>query len=230
MCAIAAILALPGCGKQTEDKVHESTARATSSNNLKMIAIAMHSYADSQGLLPPQDGVMIGAPANSPPLLSWRVHILPYMEQLALYKQFKLDEPWDSEHNKKLIPQMPKTYMSARAPAETEKTYYKVFVGGGALFSHPNLYHIGNIPDGSSNTIMLIECGDPVIWTKPEDIEYDPKKPLPNLKLAGDSKILVGMADGYVRIIDITQISEKTMRNAIGANNSEPLGSDWPNN
>ncbi len=52
---------------------------------------------------------------NGKPLLSWRVQILPYIEQQPLYNEFHLDEPWDSEHNKKLLGKMPKTYASSPA-------------------------------------------------------------------------------------------------------------------
>src|SRR5205814_5360868 len=83
------------------------------------------------------------------------------------------------------------------------------------------------IPDGSSNTIMIVEGGDPVIWTKPDDIEYDPKKPLPNLGLPGTDVISVVMGDGSVHSINLKTISEKTIRNAMTADDGEPLGADW---
>ena len=80
---------------------------------------------------PPPDRV---TGPNGKPGLSWRVHILPYIEQDALYKQFKLDEPWDSEHNKKLIEKMPKVYVSPLAVAPPGETYYQVFTGKDAIF------------------------------------------------------------------------------------------------
>jgi len=82
--------------------------RGQSNNNLKQIAIAFHQYHDTYKSLPLH---AIYSKDGKTPLLSWRVAILPFIEQDALYKQFKLDEPWDSEHNKKLIPLMPRIYM-----------------------------------------------------------------------------------------------------------------------
>ena len=90
----------------------------------------MHNYESAYGKLPPAAIV----DRKGKKLLSWRVMILPYIEQDNLYRQFKLDEPWDSEHNKKLIPLMPKVYADPRGPAEPGKTYYKVFVGKDAGF------------------------------------------------------------------------------------------------
>src|SRR5438045_1511259 len=76
--------------------------RLTSSNNLKQIALAFHSFHDTYGGMP---AAAICDKAGKP-LLSWRVAILPWIEEGALYKQFKLDEPWDSKHNKALLKKM----------------------------------------------------------------------------------------------------------------------------
>src|SRR5262249_21670890 len=80
-------------------KVKTAAARMQSSNNLKQFGLAMHTYLDQHGTFPPaaiydKDGKA---------LLSWRVLLLPYIEADPLYKKFKLDEPWDSAHNKKLL-------------------------------------------------------------------------------------------------------------------------------
>jgi hypothetical protein len=154
--------------------------------------------------------------------------LLPYLEQEQLHRLFKLDEPWDSPHNRALVSQMPKVYESPNADAGPGMTYYKVFVGGGAVFDNPQRFRIETISDGSSNTILAIEGGEPVTWTKPDDIRYDPKGPLPNLRMpGGSSRVIVCMADGAVRTIDLDKVSEKTLRNAITAADGFPLGSDW---
>jgi hypothetical protein len=207
-------------------KVREAAARASDSNNLKQIGLAFHSYSDTIGRLPETEwGFKPGDPKFKGGL-SWRVAILPYIEQDALYRQFKLDEPWDSEHNKKLIPLMPKTYLSPLMPTEPGKTYYKTFVGGGAMFGRPNRYTVGNVPDGSSNTIMVAEGGDPVIWTKPEDFEYDPKKPVPRIAAPGKQGFNVLMGDGSVRWVKAT-VREETLRIAIVADDGMVLPPDW---
>src|SRR5262249_51556565 len=99
-------------------KTREAASRMQNQNNLKEMALAMHNYHDVNGKFPPA----AICDKQGKPLLSWRVAILPYVEQDNLYKQFKLDEPWDSEHNKKLIAQMPKVYALPRDPKPGEKT------------------------------------------------------------------------------------------------------------
>src|SRR6516165_4525732 len=81
--------------------------------NLACLEVALRNYESTYGFLPPA----AIADADGSPLLSWRVAILPFIEQDGLYKQIKLDEPWDSEHNKKLIAQMPEIYLARHAPA-----------------------------------------------------------------------------------------------------------------
>src|SRR5690606_19908301 len=92
------------------------------------------------------------------PMLSWRVMILPYIEGNALYEKFKLDEPWDSEHNMKVMKEnpMPRVYMTPGKPANAEDktTHYQVFIGKGAMFDIVKGGRFQQITDGTSNTIM----------------------------------------------------------------------------
>src|SRR5262249_27111371 len=135
-------------------------------------------------------------------LLSWRVQILPFIEQDKLYKGFKLNEPWDSENNKKLIPKMPKIYAPVRVKGKEGETFYQVFAGEKALFGPKQKPRIPNsIPDGTSNTGMVFEAGDPVIWTKPEDLAFDEKKALPKLGGLFDGDCQVVLCDGSVKTI-----------------------------
>src|SRR6266849_1273565 len=92
--------------------------------NLKVIALAFHNYADAtNGQLPrditDKDGKV---------LLSWRVLILPYVEQADLYKKFKLDEPWDSKNNRDLVEKMPEMFSSPRVVVKNKGfTVYQGF-------------------------------------------------------------------------------------------------------
>jgi hypothetical protein len=198
-------------------KVREAAARIQSSNNLKQIVLAMHNHESAFGKLPSA----AVCDKSGKKLLSWRVAILPYIEQENLYKQFHLDEPWDSEHNKTLIEKMPKTYADPRAggAAKPGETYYKVFVGKNAAFQWDKGASLLGMADGSSNTIMVAAGGDPVTWTKPDDFECDPtdtKNPLPDLSKPFD-RLLLAMCDGSVRQIDLSKLkdAEKKLRAAI---------------
>ena len=90
VAAVGTALLLPAVAK-----VRMSAARMQSKNNLKQIALAMHNYEATYGHFPHDI-----TDKNGKPILSWRVAILPFIEQDNLYKQFKLDEPWDSPNNR----------------------------------------------------------------------------------------------------------------------------------
>jgi hypothetical protein len=145
------------------------------------LAFAMLDYESAHGRLPP--AVVYGK--NGEPLYSWRVLIQPYLEQGELYNQFHLDEPWDSPHNIQLLPKMPLSY--AAPPRKMSKlppyhTICHVFVGKGTAFEgRAGLNLKKDFPNGASNTLAIVEAGKPVPWTKPEELEYDPDGPLPDL-------------------------------------------------
>jgi hypothetical protein len=210
-------------------KTRDAAGRAQDQNNMKQMALALHVYGDlNNGRTPPASFGNTFVNGSATGNLSWRVAILPFIDQQALYSQFKLDEPWDSEHNKKLIPLMPKVFASPRYPTEPGKTYYKAIVGPGAGFEGKQAVRFpAGFSDGLSNTIAFVEGGEPVIWTKPDDFVYDPKKPLPNLGMPGVDVVTVAMFDGSVRTVNLKAISEKTLRAAITRNGNEILGNDW---
>ncbi len=179
-------------------KVREASQRISSMNNLKQIALAMANYETTFGAFP---AAAICDKKTGKPLLSWRVAILQYIEEEALYKQFKLDEPWDSEHNLKLAKNMPKVYFHPKAnkPGDN-KTHYRLFFGKGAAFELNKGYSMGAIAnmDGLSNTLMVVEAEDPVVWTNPNELAFDPTKALPKM-LSIDGKFSAAYCDGSVR-------------------------------
>jgi uncharacterized protein (TIGR03067 family) len=175
--------------------------RLRSLNNLKQIGLAMHTYHETYKALPPATLTNVQA-KDRLPLLSWRVALLPYIEHNDLYKAFNLDEPWDSPHNKKLIAQMPSIYATPGGKdVKTGLTHYQVFVGTGTAFEpRPERGHgirFTDITDGTSNTLLVVEAAGAVIWTKPDDLPFDPKQPPPKLGIADDA-INVVFCDGSV--------------------------------
>jgi hypothetical protein len=219
------VLSLGGLMLPAVSKVRDAAARAQTQNNLKQLILAMQNYNDTYNQLP---GAAI-CDKTGKPLLSWRVALLPYIEQQGLYNQFKLDEPWDGPNNIKLLAKMPKVYL---LPGDTEtpadRTHYQVFVGKGAAFELKRGYKIpGDFPDGTSNTILIAEVANAVPWTKPEDVPFDPRQPmLPLMSNHFRAGFHVGMGDGSVRAV-VPQISEATFIAAITRNGRERLGPDW---
>jgi hypothetical protein len=164
----------------------------TAVNNLKQIGLAWHNYESAYGNFPTNQ---LGK--DKKPLLSWRVQILPFIEENELYKQFKMDEPWDSEHNKKLIDKMPKMYAPVRGKADAGMTFYQSFAGKNALLKPGEKVSIVSVTDGTSNTFMVAESAKPVIWTKPDDLLLDGNE-VPALGGMFDGKFHVVCCDGAV--------------------------------
>jgi hypothetical protein len=186
----------------------------------------MINYADSHGgQLPP--ATVYGK--DGKPLYSWRVELLPFLEQLALYNEFKKDEPWDSPHNKRLLSRMPKVFAMPGAPPGETKTHYKVFTGPNTPFADKTGPRLpGDFPDGTSNTILIAEASTPVEWTRPVDIRPGVGPTLKWSLGSKFSKYYVALADGSVRSLKTT-ISTDTLRNAINPKDGQQLGPDWNN-
>lgn len=177
-----------------------ATRRMASTNNLKQIGLAMHNYGAAYKNFPPAYSV----DKNSKPLLSWRVLILPFIECDALYKEFHLDEPWDSPHNKKLLSKMPAVYKSPASKVAGEwKTNYLTVRGEDTMFNGSESATFASARDGLSNTILTVEVADDsaIEWTKPDDFEYDPKNPKEGLFGLWPGGTNVGFGDASVRFI-----------------------------
>ncbi len=187
------------------DQAREAARRSQCVNNLKHIGLAMHNYYSANDTLPPA----FKATKDGKPLLSWRVLVLPWLEQKALYDQFHLDEPWDSPHNKALISQMPAVYAcpsGSKALAAEGKTCYLTPRGDGTMFPGAEGVSFRDVTDGLSNTFMVVEANDSqaVIWTKPDDWEVPPASKPETLFGHHPKGTNVLFGDGAVRFIKET--------------------------
>jgi hypothetical protein len=203
-------------------KVREAAARAQWS--LSQLALAFHYYADVHGTLPP--AVVYGE--DGTPLHSWRVLILPYVEEKGLHDEFRLTEPWDSPHNLRLLERMPRLYAPPWRKDEVppHHTVCHVFVGPGTPFERGKAltFDAAGFPDGTSNTLLFVEAGEPVPWTKPEEIEYAPERPLRLRGLFRDG-FRAAWADGSRRFVPY-DADEAALRAAVTRNGGEPMG-EW---
>lgn len=175
-----------------EKPLTEVERRQRTVENLTKIAEAFTKYLEKNKQLPTRG---IGKPQR--PLLSWRVELLPYLGHEALHQQFKLNEPWNSEHNQKLLPLIPPVYQSP--DRFDDKTNYLVPTGQGTAFFGSNTFK-SHIEDGLESTILLMEVDDSlaVPWTKPSDYratQVDPRRGLGELRKDGFFAI---WADGFV--------------------------------
>jgi Protein of unknown function (DUF1559) len=197
MSATAIALVLPALQAS-----REGARRAQCLKNLKQIGAGFQAYYTAKKTFP-QAAI---TDRLGKPLLSWRVAILPYIGHVALYSKFKRNEPWDSQHNKALLKEMPSTYgCLSRSDAEPYSTNYQVFSGKGAMFEKRQDISLFGVTDEKSSTLLVVEAKQGVPWTKPADLTFDPAVP-PSLYGAGSSHPGVFDAlflDGSVRFIKL---------------------------
>ncbi|QDV27530.1 protein kinase domain-containing protein [Aureliella helgolandensis] len=169
--------------------------------DLKAIGIAFHNFHDVYQKLPGslnfKEGTLGWRPGTVRPPVSWRVVLLPFIEQNELFEQYRFDEPWDSESNLKLLDKMPEVYRSPRAPKDQAagETNYQGFVGEHTALGNADGEPFREFLDGTSNTILLVETASSVPWTKPQDIPFSEVKDIESGKwFAGPINVL--LADG----------------------------------
>lgn len=203
------------------DSANTSLLQTSQVKQLRQIMIAMHNFHDVMGAFPD-----LGSPAEKHVAsgLSWRVHLLPFMEKTELYRQFRLDENWDSDHNKKLITQIPTVYMPKDATVDRGKTLF-VMPRGTKYFARPfptdgddpkrqiRARRFADLLDGSSNTIGVIPVAKSkaVIWTKPEDWEPNTKSPLDGIAEEGRRTVTFALVDGSTKTVNLSDLSGKKL-------------------
>lgn len=204
---------------------HGDGRRSRCKNNLKQIGLALYSYHDEHGTFPPA----YFADASGRPIHSWRVLLLPYVDQQALYNQYKWDEPWDGPNNSRLMAQIPPVFRCpshAGTPGDTTTAYAAVF-GDDCVFRSSGSTRMADITDGTSNTILVGEverAGIP--WMKPEDVDVSKHPTIGDP--AGFSSLHIGgihvlLADGSVRFIS-ENISPATLRGLYTRAGNEQIG------
>jgi prepilin-type processing-associated H-X9-DG protein len=184
----------------------EAPRRSQCKNNLKQIGLALHNYHDVYGSFPPA----YVADATGKPMHSWRVLILPFLDQEPLYREYDLSEPWDGPNNSRLLDRMPPVYScpSRAGPSGSTNTSYVAPFGEHCIFRGSEPVKFSAVLDGLSNTLMVGEsAGANIPWMKPEDVDIAAHPSLGDS--AGFSSDHSGgvhflMGDGAVRFIALT--------------------------
>jgi len=183
-------------------------AAAQSMGKVKNIATALLAYHKDKGKFPPAATLS----KEGKPLLSWRVQILPYLGHNLLYKQFKQNEPWDSEQNKKLIRRIPPSFRETQDDLNKGTSPFQAPVGLATIFppggTGTNSIQIIN---ELSNTIMIVKVPEDKssIWTKPEDWEIDVNLSAKDLLKGFTNAIVFACADGEVKTMPLKDAEVK---------------------
>lgn len=177
--------------------------------HLKGLAVALHSYADTYGCFPPP----YVADENGRPLHSWRVLLLPFIDQQNLYEQYRFDEPWDGPNNRRLHARTIALYnCPSRFPPgeESPLTSYLAVVGPGTMWPETGVVRLEDIPGSPESTLMVVEVeNSDVHWMEPRDLHVRQMAPSINPKSGqGISSphydgegANAAMADGAVQVL-----------------------------
>jgi prepilin-type processing-associated H-X9-DG protein len=207
----------------------QAAQRAQCTNNLRQIGLAMGSYHDMYGTFPPA----YLADADGKPMHSWRVLILPFMEQKPLYDRYNFDEPWDGPNNRQLADLIPLPYQcptDLATPAGTG-TNYTVITGQGTMFEGETASRMSSITDGTSNTIMVVETTAGINWMEPRDLDLNAMSLNVNASPAEISSHHPGgaqavFADGHVSFLS-QSLSAQILRALITRAGDEPVGGNF---
>lgn len=199
----------------------EAARRMSASNNLKQIGLAMHNHHAAFKELPP---VAI-RDDNGKPLLSWRVKILPFIEEQELYEQFHLNEPWDSPHNIKLLDQMPAVYTDPSLLLPPGKTVFRAVAGEDRMFKLEGKSRFRDVLDGLSNTLMVVEADktQAIEWTRPDPFEIDLDNVIDEMGHIHPGGFHVLMGDGAVLFMTHS-IDQQLLKGLITSDGGEAIG------
>ncbi len=218
------------------DAAQEATRRMQCSNNLKQIGVALHNYDDTYGSFPPA----YITDDEGHPIHSWRVLILPFLDQQPLYDRYRFDEPWDGPNNIKLVEEMPSVFQcpSNQSAAKTNMNYVAV-IGPQTAWPGDTPVRRSDIVDGTSNTWLVVEVADSGIeWSEPRDLHVLQIAPKINAsagqgissKHPGGAQVLC--ADGSVHFVfdassGRSAFDFKAVHDALTINGGEPVDGDW---
>jgi prepilin-type processing-associated H-X9-DG protein len=203
------------------NSVRGAVYRVQTLNNMKQIALAMANYESTRGRFPAA-AIMT---ADRKPGLSWRVAILPDLGENNLHKQFRLDEPWDSPRNKALVERMPKVFQSPGSSLDRGYTnYLAVRLPNAIIADGPKGIRIGDVRDGTANTVSFLEVDDDhaAIWTKPDDYQWDEERPLAGIGNIWSGRFYAAFADGHVDMV-LTSTPPETLGALFTRNGGERL-------
>ena len=153
------------------EHAREAARRSSCNCNLKQLGLALQNYADVYKCFPP--AYVTDAKGNR--MHSWRMLLLPFLEQKPLYEQYDFSEPWNGPHNRLLADKIPPVYGcpsdDLRGPGQVS---YLAVTGPGTVWPGNRCATFGDIKDGTSNTLIIVESvGSGIHWMEPRDLPFE---------------------------------------------------------
>jgi len=191
-------------------KIRDAAYRTQTQDNLRQIGIAMHNFHDTYRKLPGSSNVREGGLRPSSGEIhpfSWRVAILPFVENSELFEAYRFDQPWDGPDNIKLLERMPDVYRSPFATAEFVEvpeghTLYQGLFGPQTALGPTDGQGFETFTDGIVNTLLIVESMAAVPWTKPDDIPYQSAEDARRIRRISGHPLSFLTADGAPRLMD----------------------------
>jgi hypothetical protein len=212
--------------EKNQNRARDAAANAQAVNNFKEVVLGQNAHHDvHNGLASPKAPPQM--PGGRQPELSWRVSVLPFIGQQALFNQVRRDLDWDHPANQPFLKQQPTAYLNSKRQQvnqQPQETFLQVFTGPNTLFPLPTSKpRLMEITDGTSNTFLFAEAQTAVPWTKPADMIVPVNGPLP---LPND-RFIAAFADGSVRVINRATANDALLRLAIDPRDNQALPAGW---
>lgn len=184
-------------------------------NNMRQLALAMLNYESAYGHFPPAV-----VQHDSGQVHSWRIAILPFLEEGEMYQAYRFDEPWNSEHNAAITKDMPPSFKHPASESESNACYFAA-IGPSTVFAPGKLTTFPDLLDGSSDTILLLEAKRDCHWAKPEDIPFADAIAGKSLGGFNDGVITTVLCDGSVHSIS-NALTPEQMSSLLTIDGGEP--------
>lgn len=168
LLGLSVLLAAAGGFLHAVNNARRQARAVASQGAFNQLLLALHNYHDLFGSFPPA----YVPDDQGRPMHSWRVLILPYVEEGDLYEAYDFSEPWDGPNNSRLLGQMPPVFATDRSQVAAGNTQVIAVTGPGTAFPGARTTRLFDLRDGPENTLMLVEASAPPIpWLAPRDLD-----------------------------------------------------------
>ncbi|MEO1617156.1 MAG: DUF1559 domain-containing protein [Planctomycetota bacterium] len=235
VCLISGLIAIVRLGGSSLTRLADARMQNASIRNLEKIAAALNAYAIDHGSYPMPATV----DSKGVPMHSWRVLILPYLGEQALYDEFDLNKSWDSEDNLAVAMEMPDVYQHPAAQSANQfgVCSYYLIVGPNTLFPKTGPLGPSRVSDPASQTILVVAAQSPPgrnalgQWAEPGDLDVTQMRGVINgtlgVEIGGflDSGVTLATVDGRGHFVG-EDMPSTTVNALITPRGGEPLPDD----